>query len=81
MQLDPLLVDVFAPLSWLGRIEVGMSAIVQPEAPIAEAYEAQVTVVDSVVDPASGTFGVQLELRNSDYRLPAGLKCRVRLLR
>jgi hypothetical protein len=40
-----------------------------------------VTVVDRVVDAASSTFGVRLELANPDYRLPAGLKCRVRFLR
>ena len=39
---------------------------------------ARVTVVDRVVDAASGTFGVRLELPNPDYRLPAGLKCKVR---
>jgi hypothetical protein len=37
------------------------------------------TVVDHVVDAASSLFGVRLELPNRDYRLPAGLKCKVRL--
>ncbi len=40
--------------------------------------EAEVGVVDKVVDAASGTFGVRLELPNPDTSLPAGLKCRVR---
>src|SRR5712691_2906004 len=31
------------------------------------------TVVDRVVDAASGLFGVRLELPNRDYRLPAGI--------
>jgi hypothetical protein len=31
-----------------------------------------------VVDAASGTLGVRLELPNPGYRLPAGLKCKVR---
>ena len=31
-----------------------------------------------VIDPASNTFGVRLELPNPDYRLPSGLKCTVR---
>jgi hypothetical protein len=34
-------------------------------------------IVDRVVDAASGTFGVRLELSNSDLRLPAGRKCNV----
>jgi hypothetical protein len=37
------------------------------------------TVVDRVADAASGLFGARLELPNRDYRLPAGLKCKVHL--
>jgi membrane fusion protein (multidrug efflux system) len=37
-----------------------------------------VTIVDQVFDAASGTIGIRLELPNSDYALPAGLKCQVR---
>jgi multidrug efflux pump subunit AcrA (membrane-fusion protein) len=40
-----------------------------------------VTVVDRVVDAASGTFGVRLEVPNPNYRLPAGLKCKARFNR
>ena len=40
-------------------------------------YDAKVTVVDRVVDAASGLFGVRLELPNPDYKLSAGLKCQV----
>jgi len=39
---------------------------------------ARVTVVDRVIDAASGTFGVRLALPNPDLKLPAGLKCRVK---
>lgn len=76
-QIDPLHVEVFAPVSYLGRITVGMKATVQPEAPVRGTYPARVTVVDRVVDAASGTFGVRLELPNPRYRLPAGLKCQI----
>jgi multidrug efflux pump subunit AcrA (membrane-fusion protein) len=37
-----------------------------------------VTVVDPVVDAASGTIGIRLELPNPGHRLPAGTKCEVR---
>jgi len=37
-----------------------------------------VTVVDKVMDAASGTFGVRLALPNPDLALPAGLKCKIR---
>ena len=36
-------------------------------------------VVDKVVDAASGTFGIRLEVPNPGNRIPSGLKCRVRL--
>jgi RND family efflux transporter MFP subunit len=77
-QLDPLRVEVFAPVALLGNITVGQRAEVTPQAPLNGTYIARVTVVDRVVDAASGTFGVRLELPNRDYHLPAGLKCRIR---
>jgi RND family efflux transporter MFP subunit len=78
-QLDPLRVEVFAPIALLGTVSVGMSAEVLPEAPVGGVYPARVTVVDRVVDAASATFGVRLELPNPEYRLPGGLKCTVRM--
>ena len=41
---------------------------------------APVTIVDRVVDAASGTFGVRLELPNPDRDIPVGLQCQVRFL-
>jgi RND family efflux transporter MFP subunit len=79
-QLDPLYVEVFAPVSMLGKVEVGMTARVRPQAPIGEEYTANVTVVDKVIDAASGTFGIRLQLPNKKYLLPAGLRCRVQFL-
>jgi RND family efflux transporter MFP subunit len=78
-QIDPLRVEVFAPVSYLGTLEVGEEADVFPEEPVGGRYLAKVTVVDRVVDAASATFGVRLELPNPDLVLPAGLKCKVRL--
>ena len=77
-RIDPLRVEVFVPVALLGRISVGSRATVIPEAPVSTPREASVIVVDRVVDAASGTFGVRLEMPNPDNRLPAGLKCKVR---
>jgi membrane fusion protein, multidrug efflux system len=77
-QIHPLRVEVYAPVSMLGKVSVGSVAYVKPEAPVPGEYAAKVTVVDRVVDAASGTFGVRLELPNHDLKLPAGLKCTVR---
>ncbi len=80
-QIDPLYVEVIAPVAMLGKIAVGMRADVIPEAPVGGVYAARVKVVDQVVDAASGTFGVRLELPNPNYRLPAGLRCKIRFPR
>ena len=76
-QIDPLNVEVIVPVALLGSVKVGMHAMVRPEAPVSGLHTAEVMIVDRVVDAASGTFGVRLELLNPDYRLPAGLKCKV----
>jgi RND family efflux transporter MFP subunit len=76
-QIDPLYVEVIMPVKMLGSVKVGMKGIVKPESPVGGLYTAKVIVVDRVVDAASGTFGVRLELPNPDYRLPPGLKCKV----
>jgi len=76
-QIDPLNVEVVLPVSHILQIKVGMRARVIPESPIGGQYQAEVKVIDRVVDAASGTFGVRLELPNPGYRLPAGLKCKV----
>jgi RND family efflux transporter MFP subunit len=76
-QIDPLHVEVIATVELLGALKKGMKAEVRPEDPYNSRYAATVTIVDRVVDAASGTFGVRLELPNPDYKLPAGLKCKV----
>lgn len=77
VQIDPLYVEVIAPVSVHGAIRQGMSAEVRPESPVGGVHQAKVAVVDRVIDAASGTFRVRLELPNADHQLPAGLKCQV----
>ena len=78
VQLNPLRVEVVVPVSLYGKIKVGMTGMVEWEAPIGGTYPATVKIVDSVVDAASGTIGVRLELPNPNLKLPAGTKCSVR---
>ena len=77
-EIDPLNVEVVLPVSRYGQIAVGSRGDVMPEAPIGGRYSATVSVVDRVVDAASGTFGVRLELPNRARQIPAGVRCRVR---
>jgi multidrug efflux pump subunit AcrA (membrane-fusion protein) len=76
--INPLYVEVVVPVSRLGSIRENMRAQVKPEAPMGGSYGAGVVIVDKVIDAASGTFGVRLELPNPEHRIPPGLKCRVR---
>jgi len=77
-QVNPLNVEIIIPLHWLGTIKNGMTVQVYPEKPVGGSYQAKVVIVDSVVDSASGTFGVRLELPNNNQRIPAGLTCAVK---
>jgi len=77
-EMDPLNVEVYVPIERYDSISRGMTAQVMPEQPIGGTYDAKVSVKDKVFDAASGTFGIRLELSNTNYALPAGLKCRVR---
>jgi RND family efflux transporter MFP subunit len=79
-QLSPLYVEVIAPASMIGSVKVGDRAAVMPENPVKGEYTGAVKIVDNVVDAASGTFGIRIELENKDYTLPSGLKCKVRFL-
>jgi len=76
-QTDPLHVEVIMPVEKWGLVKEGMEAVVRPESSVGGHYKGKVTVVDKVVDAASGTFGVRLELPNPGNRLPPGLKCKV----
>ena len=76
-QLDPLKIEVVSPVSNYGKIIKGMKARILPEFGDYDDLIAEVVVVDKVIDAASGTFGVRLELANKDYAIPGGLKCRV----
>ncbi len=79
-QLHPLHVEVVLPASVYGSVRQGMAAEVLPAEPVGGTHEARVKLVEQVIDAASATFGVRLELPNPDYALPAGLECRVRFL-
>jgi RND family efflux transporter MFP subunit len=76
-QIDPLRVEVFVPTAYFGQIRTGSRAEVRPELPIGGVDIASVTVVDSVLDAASGTFGVRLALPNPRLALPGGIRCKV----
>lgn len=56
-----------------------MMLSVTPDLPGVSARMAPVTIVDRVIDPASNSFRIRLEMPNADYKLPSGLRCKVQL--
>ncbi|MGP0173793.1 efflux RND transporter periplasmic adaptor subunit [Pseudomonas sp. NCHU5208] len=74
-QLDPLRVQVVMPKTTFGQIHVGMKVDVVPELSSNERYIALVRSVDRLLNAASGTFVVLLELPNPNLEIPAGITC------
>ena len=79
-QIDPLRVEVVLPAARFGTVQKGMKAAVVPEMPGDQIHVAAVSLVDLVIDAASGTFGARLELPNPDHSIPGGLHCQVRFI-
>ena len=74
--VDPLRVQVVAPSSMYGRIQIGATASIVPELANATPVSARVILIDKMLDSASNTFRITLKLPNPGNTLPAGLRCR-----
>lgn len=75
-QLNPLRVYVILPMAAFGKVKPGMNVAVNPELPVGGRYIGSVNIIDRVVNAASGTYGVFLEVPNPKLDVPAGVKCR-----
>lgn len=78
-QLDPLRVRVILPTSAFGKPALGMIAAITPEIRGEEKYNAEISIIDRVIDAASGTFVVFLDLPNPKMNIPSGMKCKAEL--
>ena len=76
-QVNPLNVEVIAPAELFGSVRIGMAGSVSLEPFFPGSYRAKVVVVDKLIDAASGTLGVRLQLPNPNNKIPAGIKCSV----
>ncbi len=76
-QTDVLNVEALLPADLYRQVKVGLSAIVTPAVVGGAPTRAKVVVLDRVLDPASGTFGVRLELPNPTGDILAGVRCRL----
>lgn len=78
-QIHPLRVHVILPKDMFGKVKVGDTVTVLAESPVSERLKATVKTVDRIINAASGTFVVWLELPNPDFRLPSGIRCNAEL--
>lgn len=76
-QIHPLHVEAVVPGRFFKTLRVGQTGRVNLAPFLSGSYPALVVAVDRVIDAASGTLGVRLELPNSDGRIPAGIQCSV----
>ena len=74
-QVDPLRVELIAPTEYFGLIKKGMEVDIFPERPAKKTFKATVTVVDQLIDPASGSFTVRMALPNPGDQLVGGVNC------
>jgi RND family efflux transporter MFP subunit len=77
VQIDPLRVEVVAPAGRFNSIRTGSTARVTPDLAGSAEHVAKVVLVDPVIDAASNTFRVRLELPNAGYAIPSGLRCKI----
>lgn len=76
-EIDPLKVEVIVPAEVFGTIRPGEGAKVFLESANGKELLATIILVDKVIDAASNTFGVRLQLPNPDHKLVGGLRCKV----
>ncbi|MYM61960.1 efflux RND transporter periplasmic adaptor subunit [Pseudomaricurvus sp. HS19] len=78
VQLDPLYIETFVPVSSYRDIAPGMEGEVMLSQPQEQSVTARVIVIDRVFDTSSDTIGVRLQLDNPGGVIPAGQRCKVR---
>jgi len=79
-QINPLRVEVILPVELFGKLKEGMRAEVFPEVADGNMFDAEVSVVDRLIDTGSSTFGARLELLNAEHQIPGGQRCELAFL-
>jgi RND family efflux transporter MFP subunit len=74
-QVNPLRVELVAPTEYFGLIKEGMQVEIRSERPANKVFQATVTIVDHLIDPASGSFSVRMSLPNPTDELIGGVNC------
>jgi hypothetical protein len=79
VQLNPLHIEAVLPMEHYGQVQKNMLGGVFSELDPDDELQAKVIIIDPVGDTASGTFGVRLTMDNPENKIPAGMKCVLKL--
>lgn len=75
-QIDPMRIEIIADSELFGVISPQATAKITIEGATQKQYQAQVALIDTLIDAASGTFGIRLSLPNPQQEIVGGQKCR-----
>jgi len=79
VRIDPLRVEVIVPAEHYNRFKPGQTATVTPQLGGFGPEQAEIKIVDRMIDPGSNTFRITLELPNPEHKIPAGARCKADL--
>ena len=75
--IDPLYAEVVLRADKYGSIDEGMQVAIEIANGEKTRVPGEVKIVDKLIDGASGTFGIRIEIPNPENTIPSGLKCQV----
>jgi membrane fusion protein (multidrug efflux system) len=78
--LDPLVAYLYVPEREFRQIESGQTVHISIDALPGSVVEATVTRVSPIVDPATGTFKITIEIRDAEKRIKPGMFGRMNII-
>lgn len=78
-KISPLRVEMVVTAALYGTISKDMQLSIIPQLPNTQPLQANVVLVDKLIDGPSNTFRVRAEIPNKDSAIPSGISCKVEL--
>jgi RND family efflux transporter MFP subunit len=79
VSIDRVNAEVMLPAAMLARVTPGAEIVIEPEFPAGARHVGRIAIIDRIVDPASGTFGIRAILDNPGQAITAGVHCQASL--
>jgi RND family efflux transporter MFP subunit len=74
-KIDPLYVETFLPLAEYNSIKIGDEINVTLET--GQKVKGKISLTDAILDAATGTFGIRIEVPNPQGKILAGQRCEI----